>query len=221
MKALTTILIMVTITDIVCMGVAMAEQQPEKALCCVCAVHGETELEKVKAKTTYEGKSYYFCSDHCKEQFHVDPLSFIPPELPRPAPLFVVETLEGKDAASEFAGSVTLVDFWATWCKPCEKIMPELQKLSDEYGDKGLHVMGIAIDEGEDRVKKIEKYVQKHRISYPIFSDAKKAPAWYAYRVKAVPALFLVDQNGQVVAEWRGSVDHEALSQEVARLITE
>jgi len=120
-----------------------------------------------------------------------------------------------------FRGKTLLVNFWATWCKPCEKIMPELQKLLDEYGDKGLHVMGIAIDEGEDRVKKIEKYIQKHKISYPIFSDAKKAPAWHAYRVRAVPALFLVDQNGQVVSEWRGSVDHEALRQEVARLITE
>ena len=93
MKALTTILIMSIITGIVCIGAAMAEQEPNKALCTVCAVHGETELEKVKAKTTYEGESYYFCSDHCKEQFDIDPLSFIPPELPRPAPPFVVETV--------------------------------------------------------------------------------------------------------------------------------
>jgi YHS domain-containing protein len=180
-----------------------AEEDPAKALCPVCAVHGETDLEKVKAKTIYEGKPYYFCSDHCKEQFDVDPLSYIPQALPRPAPTFVVEALDGSDERSQFEDRITIIDFWATWCKPCEKIM------------------GIAIDEGDDRVKKIEKYLKKHGISYPVFSDAKNAPAWYAYRVRAVPALFLVDQKGQVVAEWRGSVDHDALNREVARLMAD
>ena len=203
----------------ICVSIGQAQEKPKKALCAVCAVHGETEMEKVKAHAEHEGRGYYFCSDNCRKEFLLDPAAYVPAKLPRPAPSFVVETLDGRDVASDFAGKVTLVDFWATWCKPCEKIMPELQRLSEKYGGKGFRVLGISIDEDKDRVSRINKYLKKHNISYPVFSDAKKVPAWHRYRVRAVPAMFLVDRSGQVVAEWRGSVDHEALAREVARLV--
>ena len=205
----------------ICISLAHAEQRPEKALCPVCAVHGETKLEKVKAEVEYEGRGYYFCSDNCRKEFELDRAAYMPAKLPRPAPPFVVETLDGRDVASDFAGKVTLVDFWATWCKPCEKIMPELQRLFEKYSGKGFQVLGISIDKDKDRVSRINKYLKKHRISYPVFSDAKKVPAWHTYRVKAVPAMFLVDRSGQIVAEWRGTVDHELLDREVVRLVGE
>lgn len=200
-------------------SLGQAEQKPERALCLVCAVHGETKPEKVRAEVEYEGGRYYFCSADCREEFLLDPLAYLPAKLPRPAPSFVVETLDGRDVESDFTGKVTLVDFWATWCKPCKKSMPEIQRLFEKYGDEGFQVMGISIDEKEDRVSRIKKYLKKHDISYPVFSDAKALPAWHQYRVKAVPAMFLIDQKGRVVAEWRGTVDHESLGREVARLI--
>lgn len=202
-------------------GLANAGEKPDKALCPVCATHGEGELEKVKAEAEHDGKAYYFCSEGCKKEFIADTAAYLPPVFPRPAPSFVVETLDGSDVASDFVGKVTLVDFWATWCKPCEKIMPELQQLSEKYGDKGLQVMGISIDEGEDRASKVSKYLKKRGISYAVYSDAKKTPAWHAYRVKAVPAMFLVDSEGQIVAEWRGKVDHERLTKEIDRLLSD
>lgn len=200
-------------------GDAHGRDKPDKALCPVCAVRGETELEKVKSEVEYDGSWYYFCSDHCGEEFETDPIAYIPARLPRPAPEFLVETLDGADAKSEFTGNVTLVDFWATWCKPCVKIMPEIQRLSDKYSGKGFRVMGISIDDQDDRIERIMKFVEKHDIDYPVYSDAKDTPAWFKYRVKAVPAMFLVDRDGQVVAEWKGTVDHDALAREVARLV--
>jgi len=199
---------------------AYAGETPKKALCAVCAVQGETEMEKVKAHAEHDGTTYYFCSEGCRDAFQEDPLAYIPPELPRPAPTFVVETLDGKDvAAVEFKGKVVLVDFWATWCKPCEKIMPQVQKLYDKYRDSGFTVAGISIDEGEDRAAKVEKFMSKLDVSYPVYLDAKDTPAWFAYKVKAVPAMYLIDGEGQIVAQWRGSVDHEQLEIEVAKLV--
>jgi len=199
---------------------AHAAEKPDKALCPVCAVHGETKAERVEAQVEHDGQTYYFCSEKCRATFQEDPLGYVPPELPRPAPDFVVETLDGKDVAADaFAGKVVLLDFWATWCKPCEKIMPGIQKLYDAYADEGFTVAGISIDEGEDRVKKVEKFVRKLDVSYPVFLDAKDVPAWFTYRVKAVPAMFLIDREGRIVAQWRGSVDHERLEAEVARLV--
>jgi thiol-disulfide isomerase/thioredoxin len=197
-----------------------AQEKPDKALCLVCAVHGETEKERVKAHAEHDGETYYFCADKCRAAFQEDPLAYVPPQLPRPAPSFVVETLDGKDvAAAEFKGKVVLVDFWATWCKPCEKIMPRVQKLYDKYEDKGFTVAGISIDDGEKRTTKVAKFLKKYDVSYPVFLDAKDVPAWFTYRVKAVPAMFLIDREGQIVAQWLGSVDHERVETEVAKLV--
>lgn len=199
---------------------AIAGERPDEALCMVCAVHGETETEKVKAQSPHDGTTYYFCSEKCKAEFDTDPLAYIPPQLPRPAPDIVVETLDGQDVtADEFDGKVVLVDFWATWCKPCRKSMPELQRLYDEHADDGFTIMGISIDEEKDRTKRVSKYLDKYDISYPIYADAKATPAWLTYRVKAVPAMFLIDREGQIVRQWLGTVDHEDVAADVARLV--
>ena len=197
---------------------AEEEARPKKALCVVCALkEGETEFEKVKAHSEHEGKAYYFCSVDCKEEFDTDPAGYMPPQLPRPAPAMVVETLVGEDVAlQDFTGQWVLLDFWATWCTPCIEMMPKLQKLSDAYADKGLVVLGVSIDDDEDRIKKIERFVKKVGVSYAIFSDAKENPAWHMLKVKVLPAAFLIDPDGQVVAQWTGTIDHKKVEDEVA-----
>lgn len=199
-------------------AILTAQQQeiPDKAFCAVCVLQGENELEKVKAHAEYGGKMYYFCSKNCKKEFDEDPVAFLPPTFPRPAPDIVFETLDGNDASlKDYSDMLVLLDFWATWCKPCLKTMPDLQKLYDAYSDKGLVVVGISIDEGDDSIKKIKKFIDKKNISYPIFSDAKQMPAWHLFNVKAIPALFLIDQNQQIVAQWIGNLDHEIITAEV------
>ncbi|NKB71658.1 MAG: redoxin domain-containing protein [Candidatus Latescibacteria bacterium] len=197
---------------------AQEEPRPEKALCLVCALKdGETEFEKVKAHSDHAGQTYYFCSTDCKEEFDLDPTGYLPPKLPRPAPAMVVETLTGDSVAlQDFKGKWVLLDFWATWCKPCLKMMPKLQQLNDSYTDKGLMVLGVSVDDDKNRIKKIEKFVDKVGISYPIFSDAKENPAWYVFKVKVLPTLFLIDPSSQIVAQWTGEIDHEQIRAEVA-----
>lgn len=200
------------------LAIVLASSAPNKALCSVCVLKGgETELEKVKAHTEHDGKVYYFCSENCKKEFDLDPVAFLPPVFPRPAPAFVVETLDGKDKAlADLKGKVVLVDFWATWCKPCLETMPQLQKLYNTYANKGFEVLGVSIDEAKkDRLKNINKMVGKMDISYPIFVDAKKMPAWHQFKVKAIPAMYLLDGEGQIVAQWVGKVDYRDVEEEV------
>jgi peroxiredoxin/YHS domain-containing protein len=197
------------------------DQIPEKALCSVCAVKGgETEAEKVRAHSEHDGQAYYFCSADCKIEFDSDPSAYLPPVFPRPAPAFVVETLEGRDRAlGDFRGKVVLVDFWATWCKPCLKVMPRLQKLHNALSAEGFEVLGVSIDEDEDRVVKIKKMVDKLDISYPVSLDAKQTPAWHQFKVKAIPAMYLLDREGQIVAQWTGKIDYEDVEKEALRLL--
>ena len=196
-------------------------QIPDKALCSVCALKGgETEEEKVKAHSQYDGQAYYFCSKECKVEFDSDPVAYLPPVFPRPAPASVVEVLQGGDKALvDFKGRVVLLDFWATWCKPCLKTMPRLQKLYDAHSEKGLEVLGFSIDEDKDRINKIRKMVDKLDISYPIFVDAKETPAWHQFKVKAIPAMYLLDRESRIVAQWTGKIDYEEVEQEVLRWV--
>ena len=200
-------------------GLTAEVQIPDKALCSVCALKGgETELEKVKAHSEHNGKAYYFCSKNCKIEFDSDPVAYLPPVFPRPAPAFVVEMLEGGDKAlGDLQGKVVLVDFWATWCEPCLETMPRLQELYSTYSDKGFDVWGVSIDEDKDRVEKIKKMVDKLDISYPIFVDAKQTPAWYQFKVKAIPAMYLLEEESQIVAQWVGKIDYEKVEKEVLR----
>ena len=194
-------------------------QIPAKALCSVCALKGgETELEKVKAHSEHDGKAYYFCSENCKIEFDSDPEAYLPPVFPRPAPAFVVEMLEGGDEALEdLQGKVVLVDFWATWCEPCLETMPRLQELYSTYSAKGFDVMGVSIDEDKGRIEKIKKMVDELDISYPIFVDTKQTPAWYQFKVKAIPAMYLLDGKSQIVAQWVGKIDCAEVEKEVLR----
>lgn len=194
---------------------------PDKALCSVCALKGgETELEMVKAHSEYQGKAYYFCSKRCKTEFDADPVAFLPPVFPRPAPDFAVETLEGRDRAlADLKGKVALVDFWATWCKPCLETMPRLQKTYAAHSGRGFEVWGVSIDDDKDRIGKIRKMADKLDVTYPILMDAKTTPAWYRFKVKAIPAMYLLDRESRIVAQWTGVIDYEQVEREVLRLL--
>jgi len=199
---------------------AMA-QTPKTAICAVCKItEGATEPEKVTASSEYQGAKHYFCSQKCKEEFDADPAAYLPPVLPRPAPDFILQNLaDEKIALENFRGKVVLLDFWATWCKPCAKSMPMLQKLHDQFAPKDFKVLGISIDENGG--KKVKAFVAKHKIVYPILLDAEENPAWEAYKVKVIPMIFLVDRKGQIVKQWIGETDMKEVERAVVGVIDE
>jgi peroxiredoxin/YHS domain-containing protein len=176
-----------------------------KGTCVVCQVmRGEAEPEPIKAVRTYEGTEYGLCSARCAKEFDADPAAFVPPVLPRPAPAFALQDFAGNAVSNpSLKGTVVLLDFWATWCAPCRKAMPELQALHDRYRERGFRVIGISIDEGGR--DKVAAFVSGRKITYPIALDAPSDPAWGAFRVKAVPASYLIDRGGRIVAQWTGA----------------
>lgn len=172
--------------------------------CIVCAVlHGEAEDEPVRAHRMHQGRRYGFCSEKCAQAFADDPQAFLTPEYPYPAPGFTLRTLAGAAVSLDsLRGHVVLLDFWATWCAPCRRSMPELQALHDRHAAQGLTVLGVSIDENADA--KVRRFVRTQRFTYPIAIDGGTTPAWQAYHVKAIPAVFLIDRVGRVVAQWTG-----------------
>jgi len=100
---------------------------------------------------------------------------------------------------SSLKGKVVLIDFWASWCMPCRASIPEVVKLYNKYQSKGFEVYGVSIDEKKSAWLKAIKHDQ---ITYPQVND--KA-GWYAkvtevYGVNEIPATFLLNKKGEIVA---------------------
>jgi thiol-disulfide isomerase/thioredoxin len=190
--------------------VVAGPEHPKEAVCTVCAEHGESHgPEAVAAMSTYEGTTYYFCSGKCKEGFDADPAGYMPQVFPRPADPVKARDLQDRPVSlGDYKGQVVLVDFWATWCKPCLEIMPKLHELESAYADQGFAVLGLSIDEEPDKVR---EFVRKRAVPYRIALDDPETPTWAAYRVKAVPTSFLIDREGAIVARWVGKPEIAAV----------
>jgi thiol-disulfide isomerase/thioredoxin len=102
---------------------------------------------------------------------------------------------------SQLRGKVVLVDFWATWCGPCVAELPNVKRAYDAYHDKGFEVVGISLDRAPDRQKLID-FTQAHGMPWPQYYDGKywQNEISTRYGIQAIPAMFLVDQNGMVVS---------------------
>ena len=195
----------------------------DSAVCHVCRVHeGEEEPEEVVATAEHAGHSYGFCSVECRDKFVEEPIAYLPPVFPRPAPPFEALDLAGATVSSELiAGQWTLLDFWATWCLPCVGDLPKLTALHERYSDQGFAVVSISIDEGKKAAKKVARMIKKRKATHPVYLDSESAPAWAAYNVKVVPAQFLINPEGQIVAQWSGAIDLAEVEGEIGRFLAD
>lgn len=103
--------------------------------------------------------------------------------------------LSGKpvDLAS-MKGQVVLVNFWATWCEPCKEEMPSLDRMTQKLAARGLKVVGVNFGEGKPR---IEQFLKTVPVGFPILRDDDSAVS-KAWRVRVLPASFLVDRKGML-----------------------
>ncbi len=120
----------------------------------------------------------------------------------KPAPDFTLQDINGvTHRLSDYRGKVVMLNFWATWCPPCIKEVPEYSELQTEYGPQGLQVLGIALDdEGLSRVK---PWVAKHTVDYPILLPDSKVTAAYG-DMASIPVTFIIDRKGIIRTSYVG-----------------
>lgn len=132
----------------------------------------------------------------------------------KPAPSFKVQSLDGRTQdLAELKGKVVLLDFWTTWCGPCRREMPDLDKLYKEYRDSGLVLLGL--DVAEDR-EIVEQYLKKSGVSYAI-ALTSGTDLVSAYKVSAFPTHVLIGRDGTIVDYQVGSGGPEALRSLLAK----
>jgi peroxiredoxin len=111
------------------------------------------------------------------------------------APGFSLPTLSGETVSLDsLKGKVLLLNFWASWCTPCQEELPEFQKFQEKYQDRGFTVVGINIDKKQANAA---KYVQRFGLSFPVVLDPDSETI-RNYRGRSMPISYLVDQNGVI-----------------------
>ncbi len=119
---------------------------------------------------------------------------------------------------AKLRGKVVLLDFWATWCGPCIAEIPNVRAAYDRYHDKGFEVIAVSLDRKGDRQKLVD-FVQKEQLPWPqhyVLNEQGRNELADQYGIMAIPAMFLLDQSGRLVAtDARGP----KLEAEVKRLL--
>jgi len=115
------------------------------------------------------------------------------------APDFAMEKLEGGQMSlSDLRGKYVLVDFWATWCGPCMRELPEIKAIYNQFHNKNFEILGVSLDTDGDKWRRI---VKEKEMVWPHVSDLKgwENEAGKLYNVKAVPNNFLLDPEGKII----------------------
>ena len=121
-------------------------------------------------------------------------LSLLRPKPVQMAKEFRVATPDNRQVTlSEFKGRVVFLNFWATWCKPCEEEMPSMERLHQRFKDQGLVV--LAISEDSEGANLVNPYLKKHRLTFPVGLDPKMSVAGL-YGVWGIPSTFIIDRKG-------------------------
>jgi len=137
------------------------------------------------------------------------------------APSFSLKDTEGELVRLDdfIANKVVLLDFWSTWCKPCRKSMPKLEKLYQEFKDKGFVVIGINED-GPRSLSKVQPFAHSMGLTYPILLDENREVA-RKYKIAGFPTAILI-KAGEIVLRVNGyrPGDENHLREKIASLLT-
>ncbi len=146
------------------------------------------------------------------------------PDDPEPVPDVTLETMEGESIAlANRPGEVLLVNFWATWCPPCRKEIPDLIALQKDLGPQGLTVIGVSLDQqgGEVVTSFLDNYTGDEAINYPIVLDPEGEVEQAFGGVYGLPMTYVVGPDGRVHHRVLGLFPVEEMRPKLTAMLTE
>ena len=139
------------------------------------------------------------------------------------APDFTLKNMAGEDVklTELLEDGPVVIDFWATWCKPCIKGFPQLQEIFDSYRSCGLRVLAVSID-GPKSTSRVGSFIKSKDYSFEVLLDSSQKVA-RKYHVSSVPRTVLVDTDGKIVYSVTGyrPTNHDELDKAVAAIYPE
>ena len=135
----------------------------------------------------------------------------------KPAPQFTLKDADGKTVKlSDFRGQVVLLNFWATWCGPCQEEIPWFKTFQRDYKDRHFTVLGLSLD--DDGWKAVKPYAAQNQLNYPLMLASDEVALLYG-NVEALPTSFIVDQQGRIASHHIGLVSKKTYREEILGLL--
>jgi thiol-disulfide isomerase/thioredoxin len=119
---------------------------------------------------------------------------------------------------NQFKGRIVVLNFWATYCVPCRKEMPDLAAIQNEYAALGVQVIGASADEAEDRAK-VLRFIKETKINFPIWIGAKTSDMMRFGLGAALPGTIIIGRDGRIVKTISGIVNQADLKQQIDKML--
>jgi cytochrome c biogenesis protein CcmG/thiol:disulfide interchange protein DsbE len=164
-----------------------------------------------------------------RDTFKVDTLTVVsePKVAPSAPPESIIGTevaltlkdLVGSDQSlSSYKGRIVVLNFWATYCVPCRKEMPDLARVQNEYAAFGVQVIGAAADPFEDQPK-VRQFIKETKVNFPVWLGASAADMKKFGLGAALPGTVIIGRDGKVVAQLRGIIKEADLRKHLQTLV--
>jgi len=131
---------------------------------------------------------------------------------------FISTDMSGKNfLGSSLKGNVVLIDFWAVWCEPCIKAFPVINNLHNEFNDKNVKVLGVALNSGN--VKDVKEFLRNHDYDYPFYvgDDALSQK----FGILGFPSYYLLDKNGNIFKKYVGENLYSNVKKDILFLLNQ
>ncbi len=132
-------------------------------------------------------------------------LGIVKPKTRVEAPAFTLAAIDGTNVSlKDFRGKIIFLNFWATWCVPCQKEMPGMEKLWSTYGDHDFVIIAVAADKGSP--DNVRRFANRLGVSFPVLLDPEGGVR-NSYEVSALPTTYIIGMDGKISGRIIGAID--------------